>query len=487
MKRHLEALRAVTVGAIVCLAAIGKSVDAQPACNCAVPPSTKQCSAAALALADANATAQIRAAREALIARPDLIRGAPAGRQMSPVTAQIAYQQARREYGDSAVSAAIGMPLTSITRNHFDTGAFRDELARAALALHPAGVNYFLFQHGRSEMTAPGDPSPPDVTLPDGRPVRVVSTPTGNCWTPIQNAQPDDGVASLKGAFGLNFPEVGRLVRARTAADGQVELFGGCAFVLLSARWAATALHCVADQAAPGQPWILGTFKNDSSGPWNGERALFLGQTARLKSFPGGCFGGPDVCPWKQLRVAAVHPPPNLTANPAAPRLPLDDIALIELSAGVATPINYPTFTPSTVSGGTVTLVAYGAVAAPFWQFFELQVGWNFSGTTSSDGETFTWDPSKTTMQSSICPGDSGGAVFSGYENGGCRCDGGAPNRSRRLAGLISFVNLPAGAEDSSMPALVKSCQTSSRAGAVLASHYKNWICGVASDIAACR
>jgi len=455
---------------------------AHASCNCG-QPHVPRCSESTIAsaeskyldaLRDASALAQMRA----FVPKP---QGGPQ-LDLSPSQAKAVFDKARQTFGDKALAAALGTKASTLPAPDFARPEFNQKLVTASDLLHSGGAKFLLY--ARPDMTMPGTPAPGPI--PDGMPVRILQADGQSCWAPLDDPmKPAAGGMQLAGAFGLNFPEVGRIVRVSTE-KGVADLSSGCAFVLLAPRWAVTALHCVADQAADGR-WIKARFKDDAKGVWRGERGLFLGQSASLSELPGQCFGlkGP-ACPWTLLRVEQVHAP-GFDSDAKSVKLPKSDIALVRLQQPVGTVHAFPGFAEPPAQEQAGTLVAFGTVDPPFWAFFDLQVGWNFAVRRSADGKTLRWNPSETTNQSSACRGDSGGAVFEGYENGGCRCkDGKEIARKRKLAGLISYVYLR-GPEGQPVPGLLQDCRGSTEAGAVIPAAYKRWICDTAPDLAACR
>lgn len=401
----------------------------------------------------------------------------------TPADAKVAFQRFRLASGDAAVAKALGMKLPAIGKAQFDNPEFVAKLAKTTF--EKFGIN---FAEASPDLSFPGTDAG-KLPLPKGKVVGMGHDAKGACWEELSHPfQLTAQGQQLKTAFGHDFPEVGRIVEGRTNAAGDdIELRNTCGFVMLSSRWAITALHCVAEQTAPGGTWRIKPFKGTAAGAWRGERAMFLGQPGPLTVFPGGCFGlgGKTSCPWEMVQVAEVKAYAlESHQDEWRRRMPVHDIALVRLQAAPKLAMDYPLFADPGYSKGTVTLVAYGKVAPPYEEFFRLQVGWNLLGRSAEDGKTFAWNPSKSTNQSSVCPGDSGGAVYAGFENGGCNC-GTTGSPKRRLKGLVSFVELPGSQQ--AQPASLAQCQNSSTAGAVVATHYKAWICAAAPEIAACK
>lgn len=440
------------------------------ACQCDASPQLRQCEATVTAAASIPAVDTLLTSNHLLTDTTD---------------AKIAYQRLRRVIGDSATTSSLGIPLATIGSKQFAAPAFRSKLEH--VMRQRIGFNLL---HASPDMTLPGTDAG-DLVFPGGAPVRISSDAKGPCWQNLSNPLLGAiGGKQLAAAFGHDFLEVGRIVEGFSKGSDDIDLSGACGFVMLSPHWAITALHCVAEQTSPGAGWKLKAFKNSSAGSWGGHRALFLGQPGELKKFPSGCFGlnGKTDCPWELLEVAEIkYKSLESEQAPNANKMPKHDIALVRLATSPKQSVRYPVFAPPNITNGeTVTLVAYGTVEAPYEAFFRLQVGWNFAGSTSNDGRIFAWNPSKSSNQSSICPGDSGGAIFSGYENGGCSCaNGGKAMPPRKLKGLVSFVDLPNNLQ--AVPSLLRACTASTNAGAIVPAHYKSWICSIAPGIAACK
>lgn len=468
--------------AITCAGAAG-AMAAQAACNC--KPQESMCSAQQLA-AEKNA-GNAQWASLVSLARVSAESKLNAGASTDTTESKVAYQQVRHFFGEKKLADLVGKPLAMVSTTEFEVPEFRAKvLSLREVTLRHLGINL----HANTDLFLPGKPAG-RVVIPR-TPSRIVTVNGNSCWTPIPDPfEVKPGAAQMSGAFGSDFPEVGRIIRVVSNANtpGEVELTGVCAFVALSPRWVLTALHCVADQAVAGGVWKKGAMVNtELPTPWAGERVLFLGQSAALSTFPRACFDkqASGVCPWTQLHVEDVfHVDQN--ADVDAPRMPAKDIALIQLSRPISADIDYPVFTPSS-SAGTSTLVAFGKVAPPFWEFFHLQVGWNRSGSGDVNTGKFTWNPSQNAGQTTVCPGDSGGAVFAGYENGGCECQKGKKvSGQRRLTGLVSFLSTDAGFSNLQPPAQLAACAASNYAGAVMPVSYKPWICGLAVSAKACQ
>ncbi|WP_439608533.1 trypsin-like serine protease [Hydrogenophaga sp.] len=461
---------------------------AHAACTCPAAEKKSRCTSAQLAQTEKQNLQALQYAFSALDRRPGAKQNVRLAVDTELDLKQL-YQESRRQYGDKALSAALGMPLAKVTERSFTELNFAQKLNHAAGVLHPAGPAFVLkWKDESQQMTLGGTKVPTTVFIPDRQPSRYVPLSQGaGCWEKLDDPlRLSANGTQVQGAFGNDFPEVGRIIRVDT--NKKITLDRTCAFVMLSPSWAVTALHCVAEQRVANGDWQIAKFrKSEESGTWSGERTLFLGQQEVGDSLPAACIGLPGraPCPWTTLEVEKVEAF-DLQSDSKHPRLPKHDIALVKLSRAVDSDIGFPTINKDPQGSGTVTLVAFGLATPPFNTLLDLQVGWNRAGTTSDGGSKFTWNPSKNTGQSSICPGDSGGALFVGFENGGCSCNGEKP-RVRNLAGIVSFVSLPSGFSDLQTPTKLQRCIDSDLAGAVQTSTYRSWICQNVPEALGCK
>jgi hypothetical protein len=484
------------------------ALKAQGACSCASSPITMECTTSELKNAKIDESADVFHSK--LLLSQDPILSSPV------VQAKITYQALSKQLGPSKLAQLLNTSTFAIRQNNFEDEKFQNLIRRTAKTLSPDSDEITLAMRHRitlperkkpsfvrarnpsQEMSFPGQPSP--IAIPNNEPVSLYPKKNNQvCWARQTDAfAVSPGNQRLQGAFGTNFNEVGRIARIEIEANGSHLTSDVCAFTLVSPRWALTALHCVGDQENAGGAYKIDDatkFKGDLNQAWRNERALFLGHSASdlyIQKMPPGCYQkeAKDPCPWQMLAVKRIIVPPGaLLAADSKSRIPKIDLALIELVKPVEQEITYPKFSNSISQLHTVTLVSFGRAAEPYKRLYHLQVGWNKLAYADSTSGAVIWSP-KNQAQSSICPGDSGGAVFQGYENGGCECNQGkAVKRQRLLAGVISSVKFRLGEDFNAATPVrkIEICREASEANAVMPNAHRNWICSIAPDIAACQ
>lgn len=387
---------------------------------------------------------------------------------------------ARRPEVERRINHWLGHPLVQINPIGLDA---LDQAVSTKLALVTRLGAEVQMVNPASPPDKPGQP----VAFAPGAP--QVLDQRGSCSRPWTAADrlPDKGVSPL--LAGTDFPEVGRIYY-RSSADTSV--IGHCSFTLLSRRWAVTALHCLRDTAMPtNAPQILDDFQSSGSLKRVG---FFLAPNAEMPlQVKAPCFTNQpghnsEACPLHRIEVlrALFKMPVIWTGSEKGSPLPQSDLALLELKpTSLPEPVRSAAWGGAPVASGPKTLVASGMttdenkVAG-----YELQVGYIPGGQLSVDldphSRVFTWKNPSDGVGTAVCPSDSGGAVFDGWEDGQCRCTKGrpiiAPQRS-----LFAVVSYRRSTENKA------GCVRESTSAAVVLSEHREWICQQAPDLDACK
>lgn len=381
---------------------------------------------------------------------------------------------ARRLEVERRVNAWLGHPLVQINPIRLDA---LDQAVSAKLARLGAEVQMV---NPASPPDKPGQP----VAFAPGAP--QVLDQSGSCSRPWTAADrlPDKGVSPL--LAGTDFPEVGRIYY-RSGVDTN-----HCSFTLLSRRWAVTALHCLRDTAMPtNAPQIVEDFQSPAS---LNRMGFFLSPDGAtpLQSITS-CFDNlpghnSKACPLHRIEVlrALFKKPVIWTGSEKGSPLPQSDLTLLELkSTSLPEPVRSAAWGGAPVASAPKTLVASGMTTDQKKDAgYELQVGYIPGGQLSVDldphSRVFTWKNPSDGVGTAVCPSDSGGAVFDGWEDGQCRCTKGrpiiAPQRS-----LFAVVSYRRSTENKA------GCVRESTSAAVVLSEHREWICQQAPDLDACQ
>lgn len=339
------------------------------------------------------------------------------------------------------------------------------------------------------QMANPGTDLPkPGLPVAFGPATPQVLDQSGTCSRPLTDADrlPDGGVARM--LVGTDYPEVGRIYYR---SSPQADLIGHCSFTLISGRWAVTALHCLRDTAMPASaPQILQDFHSPEGLKRLGFFLAPNGETPLRAKAP--CFENQpgqrsSHCPLHRVEVlrALFKTPIAWTGLGTKSPLPRSDLALLELNPkSLPGSVRMAVLSGATDPSGTKTLVASGRTTDPNKVTgHELQVGYIPSGRLSVDldpmSKVFLWEFRPEVGGTAVCPSDSGGAVFDGWEDGLCRCRNGRPiSRPRSLFAVVSYRRT---AEETS------GCAQVSTSGAIVLSEQRDWICQQAPDLEACK
>lgn len=393
------------------------------------------------------------------------------------------------QQGDRLTELALGKRPGSVTSQDFDNPVFQSRIS--GVVKQNGGLASLLDKKaekkGLAEMVNPAGPGPANEKIPN----RATDTPLvkrGQCLAPAGPAdwQPtQDG--RLKVIAGTYFPEVARILSRRQGKSTMKT----CAMVLLSPSWAVTALHCVLD------PATRQTWKDLSGNAADAIRFFFAPNGEEPGQRLSDCFDdariGTGACPLTRLTVTQIIPghDERIEFVPEGSDLPRRDLALMRIKNGPKL-AQYPQLVDSLPAGRTVTMAGFGTTnATQLSSGFELQVGWVNSGLVVSpawpgtSGLEYAWVPKADGKISSICPGDSGGAVFAGFESGFCQCgDDRKPlQKSRNLLGLVSY----AIGSNSSAPKTPEDCASADKAAAIVPASHLAWMCSQGLDIAACK
>jgi Trypsin len=329
-----------------------------------------------------------------------------------------------------------------------------------------------------SGSVTPGEPTTPGnggIPLPGSGP--IVFNPKNKCFQEAPKGAPtaiaieDYATTTIKWQQN-GFREVGRITVRGPGDNHLTEAGRQCAFVMISAGTAVTALHCVAISAT-AKPMLLDNLRFE---------LCFLNV-----SDPKTASNKP--CEWREIGLDAVPIWPADTEWSEAKGPPSNDIALLSFSIKESSPseIQYADIAGSPSSIDTkfkTTSAGFGlsSMSESFPQKYVpvrgMSVAWREGGKASPSH--FFWkapdEGQEGTIPGASCRGDSGGPLYRGHIYGRTNPDGSvAPSEAKKVIGLLSYT-IPAAVDVGNSAPSLAACQRGT-SGFLLLAPYSPWIC----------